>query len=167
VMTHGTEALVLASFVGYYARLHVDKDESSKIFREAAKLVIYDNFNLSDNHSTVMLRQIASGDSFKRFNQDSLGLESLIIPSPSQPGTFEEMGGTGTYTKVNELGKLALVFAHFDSPSEQGELRITRTADFCKTDIPVMTKLVCDLSRGEYRADLHNFITTQFPIVKT
>lgn len=164
-LMHGSDVYIIASFIGYYNRLGVDQEETAGTFRTAAGDILNDElrpyYNNLDEHN---LSQLAQGSSFVRYDIVSLNLDCLMPPMPVQPGLIERTGGTGLYTKTQELGQLALVFVGFDrkDKNDPDSLLIRETAEFGKTDIPLMAQAVCALSLGDYREHIQHLIIDQF-----
>lgn len=167
-MAHGADAMILALFVGYYRRFGVDPEETSEVFRAAAGEILGDEVRpYFDDSWHGQLSRIAKGSGFPGQNIGSLNLYSpLTYPRPIAPGIIEKIGGTGIYSKAQELGGLVLVFVGFGRQAKNNNsdsIPIYATAEFCKSDIPLMAQAICDLSLGEYREQIQHFIIDQFP----
>jgi len=164
-MAHGSDVHMIAAFIGYYNRLGVDPEETSEVFRTAAGDILNDelrpHYYNPEEHN---LSQLAEGSSFIRYDIVSLNLDCLMPLMPVHPGRFERTGGTGLYTKTQELGQLALVFVSFGQKDKDDpdSLPIRETAKFCKSDIPLMAQTICALSLGDYREQIQHLITDQF-----
>lgn len=159
---HGCEVLLFASFVGYYQRMQIPVEEIRDDILSLAQTVtsISANENLYRRTSDAVESALMIAEGFKatRFDINELELECLLIPQPVQPGTVESVGGTGIYTRRAGAGQ-RLVIASLFSPSQQREaLQVRHTTEFCRSDIPLLAKMICDIALGEYLDDINTFV---------
>lgn len=167
--SHGSDDLILASMAGFLTRAGKDKKEIGRIMLGAGEGILADGTENLRGHYNIRegtLAGIVEGNPARRYDQEESGLQCLVTPTPSQPGTFSEIGGTVIYTR-QDTGheRTLLVFGRHDAiRGEDGTKRTTlaETEDFCEQDIPVMALLVCSLALGEYRRDLQAFLMSEF-----
>ncbi len=155
-LSHGSDLVLLASCVGYLRRVGKPEEEVMRVIKEAGKEVIEDDlgdmkFHRPGSRSTAKL--VARGTQFKRFDKDCL--DSLVIPTPAEPGTLDRVGGSALYTRPSLDHEDHLVYASLrpDRESDEG-VQIYETADFCPEDVPTIATLICSMAMGEYRRDL-------------
>jgi hypothetical protein len=167
-MTHGSELSLLSSFVSYYKRAGISEEQIRYDFITAASPILNDkscalNDNSRLNESVRHALYVANSEPFARFNKTAVGWECLHIPIPTQPGIIEEVGGTGIYARTDIFGDQLIVLAYEKSdedilfPEESYPL-----IELCRTDILPMARTICELTMGEYRSNIYDFMQSRF-----
>jgi len=165
-MAHGSDVYVLSALAGYLVRTGKDQKEIATTMLEAGSYIIGDDTirMAYGGLSSFDLESTASGSAFPRFDIPERGLSCLLTPHPNVPGVLNEVGGTGIYTRTDENGSLLMVFGKFEPIYEHSErhAELTDTEDFSESDVPTIARLVCDLALGEYRRDIHTFLSESY-----
>ncbi len=162
---HGSDVVIMASLAGYLRRIGKPQEEVKGVLREAGQEILADDSlrpmyrNSMDEWSNA---RVAEGRRMPRFDIAEPELHCLVIPIPSQPEDIRAVGGTGIYTRPNKSGDDSYVLAHIKGRSGSKLTdpdQIGHLADFQASDVPVMAKLVCEMSLGEYRRDIQAFLS--------
>jgi hypothetical protein len=164
-MAHGSDPLLIASFIGFLRRIGRTQDEIKSVLTDAGQEILSDDpasIRYSPTH-LAGLENITNGEPATRFDIPERNLNCLLTPHPTVPGTLDRVGGTGIFTR-NSKTPLRMVFVKYEPVFEHGESRTEPTdeAEFCESDIPTMAHLVCDLAMGEYRRDIHSLLRDTF-----
>ena len=165
---HGSDVVIMASLAGYLRRVGRSPEEVKNICNEAGEEILTDDpDSLRFHHRLDDARNalIAEGVRISRFDIQSPELRCLVTPIPTQPGVVDLVGGTGIYTRPNPIGEESYVFASIKSGERTDDEfadRIGSVADFCVDDVPVMARLACNMALGEYRRDIHAFLTNLY-----
>lgn len=161
---HGSDTVILAGLMGYYARLRKPESEIARTFLTAGETLLAEEIDMNLYYSvqTSHLMHIANGEPFPLYDLPEQGLSCLIPPIPAQPGIIEEKGGTAFYTNTDSDQEQRLVVASHMPNGERNNAHIAETAIFTEADIPIMAKLVCNLALGEYRREIKGFLTHRF-----
>lgn len=160
-LAHSNDVIMLAACVGFLRRVKTPEEKISKIIIDAGQIILEDSQYDTPTHDVtrrIGLDKIARGEELTRFNQAVGPLSCLVDPRPVRPGVLSTTGGTGIYTKPTSNGADSLVYASF----LPNQTEIYKTANFCAEDIPVMARLICNNSMGEYRTEILRFIDEQF-----
>lgn len=167
--THGSDAMILASMAGFLVRAGKDEEAVSRIMCKAGEEILSEGVDVIRYHYGFQrhyIEDIADGDLALRFDDERLGLDCLVAPTPAHPGHIETAGGTAIYTRVDEgLQQTLLVFGrHAATRSDDGvkATELDGTAEFCAQDIPAMARVVCKLALGDYRDDIHLFLACKY-----
>lgn len=167
-LSHGRDIVLLGAFVGFCVRLGKDEGELKQIFFSAGANLLKDGAfarrHDEVNHSIDFVRGLAKGAEMRRFNKPQFGWNALFHSLPAIPGVVEEVGGTGFYTRSNIFNQQSLVLEAI--PPKYSKTPLTPTAlpdhiEFYEEDIPLLAKTVCDMSLGDYRADLRQFLESE------
>lgn len=163
---HGNDVMLFASFAGYLARVGRSHEEISEVLLSAGDEVLRDNLGTIGymvNRVMGRTENVASGEPSSRYDIPDQNLVALLSPQPNEPALLNEVGGTGIYTRRSG-DNVYFVIARFNAllgrSDEEAELYYT--ADFCERDVPVLARLVCSLSMGEYRKDIQAFLNGQY-----
>lgn len=165
-LAHGADSLLLASCVGYLRRIQTPEAKVRTTIIDAAQEVIYDNElgDMSYHRSGLepLTQDIAEAEDFPHWDLPESGLSCLMPPRATRPGVPERVGGTAIYTRACPEGQDRLVYANHRPNSNESDTTIYTTADFCLEDVPVIAKMVCNMSLGEYRKDIRKFVGVHF-----
>lgn len=165
---HGSDVIILATVSGYLKRLGKSHEEVKGIMLEAGAGVLedkelQDSRVMSSRSSTA--KDIAKGDYASRWDIPGEELACLVMPIPAVPGLLEETGGTGIYTRgTGGEGRLVLAAlrgrrSETGSEDTEDDTEIAHTAELCSSDAPIMARMICDVSLGDYRKDIYHFLT--------
>lgn len=164
-LSHGADPVLIACQIGYLRRIGVSEDETRRIFVEAGSKILDDGEELGwRSPYPPRLEREVSGSGFPRFDLPERGLYCLMLPRPGVPGVIEEVGGTGLYAQSREDGKDLLAWVQHlpGKPEDDTKPNLGKIAEFCVDDIPVISRMVCDMSLGEYRKDIFTLLLKQF-----
>lgn len=160
-MAHGNESILLGSMIGYYKRLGKSSKQTRMDFTKAGSLILekerQDTQKSRRPQHSRTLSALANGRRAPRFDNQAMGWDRLTPDIPTQPGIIENVGGTAIYTRTDLFGNQTMLLAHIRPLFDWG-LREERpkqaSFDLFEHDIPVLAKLVCEQSAGEYRKDV-------------
>jgi hypothetical protein len=164
-LAHGADLLLLASCIGYLRRINTPDEEIKLDILEASEEILADDVGDMRFHSggnDHLAESICAGERFGRYDLPENNLSCLVPPRPAQPGLIYEKGGTAIYTRPNPAIEDDLVYASLLPDREEETASIHETADFSRADVPIIARLVCEMSLGEYRRDLRKLIGVQF-----
>lgn len=169
--SHSSELVLLGCMIGFYRRLGRSEEVIRELFYAAADGVLSDPYLISReddrlSHATDHVQSFLSGERYGRFNQDILGWDALTTPIPAQPGVIDLVGGTGVYSRSDIFGRQSFLLAQQQSNQQVSRKKTVYSyelpvhVDFYERDIPVLAKTICDLSMGDYRKEIFDFMHT-------
>lgn len=159
---HGNEATILACFAGFCVRSGMEASERQQIFTGFLSSVEdYEPRQIKRyRHEDLFLQFTASGRPQNRFNNQAMGWEALCVPIPHHPGTIEDVGGVGIYSRTDVFDVQSLVMSNIPSRlsiafPNQEEIN---TSEIYIDDIPVIGRAICSLAMGEDRHSIVSLI---------
>lgn len=156
-MARGSEAMIIAGMVGYYARLGVSEEQTREDFLEAAHSILEERTSYESWFDLYREEIIATGADAERFDLKDASLKCLVPPIAAHPGSLGRNRGTGMYTTERPEEQL-LVFARSNAERQvEGS-----PAKVCSPDIKPMATLVCSVAMGEYKTQITTLMRTLF-----
>jgi len=169
---HGGELPLIGSIAGYYRRLKVPHQEAVRDFRYAARSVLAESSELaspyeSDSFAVRYAADAYKGEEIPVYDIDELGWKALNDPITTVPGDLDRTGGTGMYSCTDQNGNLQFILGHVLSESEEQDPKISEAElmniELDRTEVLAIVELLCELSMGEYRREIYEFIEMVFP----
>lgn len=156
-LQHTKEDFLMASLMGYLARINTAADEARTIFQPAIDIIHKTDLRYADPLST-WAEEISEGASNPWYDIPERGWYALTGPLPRQPGV-RLIGGTAIYT--TDSGELVIA-AIADEDGDDLTIPVEHATYLTKPDIQPIATAIAKISLGESVANIRSLFDLRF-----